>query len=116
MATACVVSFRLGGDDGVAVEAAKWAAALGRLGWDVRTVAGAGPVDVLLPGLAMHAPEAPSRAEVEAALAQADLVVVENLCSLPLNPGADAATGGRDGGGRRVDPHRPPPPRPRHLG
>ena len=90
MPTACVVSFRLGGDDGVAVEAAKWAAALRRLGWDVRTVAGAGPVDTLLPGLAMDAAEPPSRAEVEAALAQADLVVVENLCSLPLNPGAAA--------------------------
>ena len=103
-----MVSFRLGGDDGVAVEAAKWAAALGILGWDVRTVAGAGPVDTLLPGLAMHAPEPPSRAEVEGALAEADLVVVENLCSLPLNPGA----GGR-GGGRLCGPtRRPPPPRP----
>jgi len=83
-----MVSFRLGGDDGVAVEAAKWAAALGALGWDVRTIAGAGPVDTLLPGLTMDAPEPPSRAEVEDALAEADLVIVENLCSLPLNPQA----------------------------
>ena len=37
---AAVVSFRLGMADGVSVEAAKWAAALGRLGWTVRTVAG----------------------------------------------------------------------------
>jgi mannosylglucosylglycerate synthase len=86
-----MVSFRLGGDDGVAVEAAKWAGALGLLGWTVRTVAGAGPVDALLPGLAMHAPEPPTRAEVDDALADADLVIVENLCSLPLNPGASAA-------------------------
>jgi glycosyltransferase involved in cell wall biosynthesis len=85
-----MVSFRLGGEDGVAVEAAKWAGALGLLGWTVRTVAGAGPVDVLLPGLAMHAIEAPTRAEVDGALADADLVIVENLCSLPLNPGAAA--------------------------
>jgi mannosylglucosylglycerate synthase len=83
-----MVSFRLGGEDGVAVEAAKWAGALGVLGWTVRAVAGAGPVDALLPGLAMHAPEPPTRAEVDAALADADLVIVENLCSLPLNPGA----------------------------
>ena len=94
-----MVSFRLGGGDGVAVEAAKWADALGTLGWDVRTIAGSGCVDTLLPGLAMHAPEPPSRGEVEDALAGADLVVVENLCSLPLNPRASdvvaAACAGR---------------------
>ena len=85
-----MVSFRLGGEDGVAVEAAKWAGALELCGWTVRSVAGAGQADVLLPGLAMHAPEPPTRAEVDAALAGADLVIVENLCSLPLNPGAAA--------------------------
>ena len=88
VATACMVSFRLGGEDGVAVEAAKWAGALGLLGWTVRTVAGAGPVDTVLPGLAMDAAEPPATAEVDDALADADLVIVENLCSLPLNPGA----------------------------
>ena len=90
MATACLVSFRLGGGDGVSVEAAKWATALGTLGWVVRTVAGSGPVDTLLPGLAIDAPEPPTRAEVRDALAEADLVIVENLCSLPLNPPAAA--------------------------
>jgi glycosyltransferase involved in cell wall biosynthesis len=85
-----MISFRLGGGDGVSVEAAKWAAALRTLGWDVRTVAGSGPVDVVLPGLAMDAPEPPTRAEVQDACASADLVVVENLCSLPLNPPAAA--------------------------
>ena len=40
-----MISFRLGGEDGVAVEAAKWAGALGLLGWAVRSVAGGGPVD-----------------------------------------------------------------------
>jgi mannosylglucosylglycerate synthase len=85
-----MVSFRLGGGDGVAVEAAKWAGALGVLGWTVRTVAGAGPVDTVLPGLAIDALEPPTLAEVEGALAPADLVVIENLCSLPLNPAAAA--------------------------
>ena len=85
-----MVSFRLGGEDGVAIEAAKWAGALGLLGWTVRTVAGAGPVDTVLPGLAMDAPEPPGRGEVDGALAGADLVIVENLLSLPLNPGAAA--------------------------
>ena len=83
---ACMLSFRLGGGDGVAIEAAKWAAALVQLGWDVRTVAGSGAVDTILPGLAIDAREPPARAEVERAVAGADLVIVENLCSLPLNP------------------------------
>jgi glycosyltransferase involved in cell wall biosynthesis len=87
---AALVSFRLGGRDGVSIESAKWAAALGLLGWRVRTVAGAGPVDTLLEGLAIDAPVAPSRREVDEALAPFDLVIVENLCSLPLNPAAAA--------------------------
>jgi len=85
-----MVSFRLGGGDGVAVEAAKWAAALVQLGWDIRSVAGSGPVDSVLPGLGIDAPEPPTVAEMEHALAGVDLVIVENLCSLPLNPHAAA--------------------------
>ena len=87
---AALLSFRLGGSDGVAVEAAKWRDALGALGFSTVTVAGSGPVDHLLPGLAIGADTPPARSEVEAALAHADLVVVENLCSLPLNPRAAA--------------------------
>jgi len=90
MPRVAMVSFRLGGYDGVAVEAAKWADALGALGFAVETVAGEGPVDHLLPGLAIGAPDPPTRAEIDEALAPADLVVVENLCSLPLNPAAAA--------------------------
>ena len=86
-----MVSFRLGGSDGVSIEAAKWATALATLGWQVDTVAGAGRAGVVLPGLAMHAGEPPTRAELDGALAGADLVVVENLCSLPLNPAAGRA-------------------------
>jgi glycosyltransferase involved in cell wall biosynthesis len=88
---AALISFRLGGTDGVSVEAAKWETALKQLGFDVRTVAGSGPVDHLLPGLAIDAGDPPSEAEITDALSSADLVVVENLCSLPLNPPAAAA-------------------------
>jgi mannosylglucosylglycerate synthase len=95
---AVIVSFRLGGPDGVSVEAAKWAWALGRLGFAVRTVAGAGPVDRLIPGLAAGAgvvsredPPPVDRRALQQAFNGADLVVVENLCSLPLNPPAAAA-------------------------
>jgi len=93
------VSFRLGGSDGVAVEARKWSWALGVLGFQVRRVAGAieddgRSDDIVLPALAIDA-TGDGRAEsqideaaVGAAL-DADLVVVDNLCSLPLN--VDAA-------------------------
>ncbi|HMC42448.1 MAG TPA: hypothetical protein VKI20_05500 [Acidimicrobiales bacterium] len=88
MSGVALVSFRLGGADGVAVEASKWAWALRSLGHRVTTVAGEGAADVLLPGLAMLSPEPPTEAELAGALADADVVVVENLCSLPFNPDA----------------------------
>src|SRR5580704_3048152 len=50
--TACMISFRLGGGDGVSVEAAKWAGALRTLGFVVRTVAETSPVDVVVRELA----------------------------------------------------------------
>ncbi|HMK62266.1 MAG TPA: hypothetical protein VK386_01495, partial [Acidimicrobiales bacterium] len=86
-----MVSFRLGGTDGVAVEAAKWAWALGQLGWRVTTVAGEGPVDHVVAGLAIDATHAPDLEALTDALVDAELVVVENLLSLPLNPRAAGA-------------------------
>ena len=93
-----VVSFRLGGTDGVSVEAAKWIQAWRTLGYDVMRVAGVidaapFPHDTVLPWLSIDAPSDPVDDEVDQAhtdaLAQvlepADVVVVENLCSLPMN-------------------------------
>jgi len=108
------------------VESAKWAWALSELGFDTVTVAGSGPVDHLVPGLAIGASEPPDDAEVGVALDAADVVVVENLCSLPLNPGA-AAVVARVLAGRpallhhhdlpwqrpQFDGHPPPPVDPR---
>ena len=71
--------------------AATWGRALRDLGFAVRTVAGDGPVDVTVPGLAIDAPTAPSVDELRAALIGVDLVVVENLLSIPLNLGASRA-------------------------
>jgi len=88
--TAVLVSYRLGYPDGVSIEAGKWRWALEQTGFSVRTVAGEGEAHVVLPGLAMQASEPPARAELVAALEDADLVVVENLCSLPLNGAASA--------------------------
>jgi glycosyltransferase involved in cell wall biosynthesis len=89
------LSFRLGGADGVAVEARKWEWALHELGFDVRRVAGElddglRPDDAWLPFLAIDPPQG-AAADDEAlasAIVGAALVVVENLCSLPLNPEA----------------------------
>ena len=97
---AALVSFRLGGGDGVSIEAGKWSWALERLGFGTFSVAGRlggggtaegaarATADRVVPGLSFDAASPPSREDVESALADADLVVVENLCSLPLNPAA----------------------------
>jgi glycosyltransferase involved in cell wall biosynthesis len=85
VATVALVSFRLGRHDGVSVVAATWQRVLEELGWTVTTVAGDGPVDHLVPGLEIGATEPPDPQAVADALAPADLVVVENLCTIPLN-------------------------------
>jgi glycosyltransferase involved in cell wall biosynthesis len=85
MSRCAIVSFRLGLTDGVSVVAASWQRALTDLGFDVVTVAGDGPVDRLIDGLTIRAARAPAVPDVEAALADVDLVVVENLCTIPLN-------------------------------
>jgi mannosylglucosylglycerate synthase len=114
--TAALLSFRLGGSDGVAIEAAKWQGALGALGFATITVAGEGPVDVVLPGLSIGADEPPTAGEVNAALAAADIVVVENLCSLPLNPGAwDAVARALAGRPAVLHHHDLPWQRPQYL-
>ncbi|HZA80415.1 MAG TPA: glycosyltransferase [Actinomycetes bacterium] len=90
-----LVSFRLGGPDGVSVVADHWGEVFRRLGLAVRTVAGAGRADRLLPGLELDGdagPDLPGR--LAEALDDVDLVVVENVCSLPRNRGAAAALAG----------------------
>lgn len=88
MARLVVVSFRLGGTDGVSIEAAKWQRAFEQLGHVVTSVAGEGVCDVVLPGLSIGATTAPTLDQLRDALRDADLVVVENLASLPLNVSA----------------------------
>jgi mannosylglucosylglycerate synthase len=84
-ATAAIVSFRLGRADGVSVVAERWRVALTDLGFAVSTVAGDGPVDRLVPGLAIDATEDLTVDEVQQALDGVDLVVVENLLTIPMN-------------------------------
>lgn len=88
MARLTVVSFRLGGTDGVSIEAEKWISAFRTLGHDVTTLAGEGRADVIMPELAIRAARAPDVRDLSLALESADLVVVENVASLPLNVAA----------------------------
>jgi glycosyltransferase involved in cell wall biosynthesis len=117
-----IVSYRLGGTDGVSVEAAKWAWAFRELGATVTTVAGAGVADHIVPGLAADATGAVDDDQLSALTGGVDLVVVENCCSLPLNRRAGEALGrvlaGRPAILRHHDlawqrpqyRHEPPPP------
>lgn len=86
MTSVAVLSFRLGVADGVSVAAAQWVTALRQMGCRVRTIAGAGAADRLVPGLALDSHRPARSGELVAALGGADLVVVENVCSLPMNP------------------------------
>jgi glycosyltransferase involved in cell wall biosynthesis len=113
--TCAVVSFRLGGTDGVSVVAATWIDALRSMGFDVVTVAGEGPVDRRIADLAIgrwpdglagvEGPGAATADELDVltgavreALADVDLVVVENLGTIPMNlPAARAVARARAG-------------------
>jgi mannosylglucosylglycerate synthase len=83
--SAAIVSYRLGTADGVSVTAAQWVRALRRLGMRVRTVAGDGRPDVLVRSLALDARRGPGHHELAAVLDDVDLVVADNICSLPMN-------------------------------
>ncbi|MFM8861625.1 MAG: glycosyltransferase family 4 protein [Acidimicrobiia bacterium] len=134
MTLCTVVSFRLGGTDGVSIVADRWVDAFRRLGFEVSTVAGSGPVDVLVPDLAigrwpdghdgLAGPDAATpvdldrlAAEVHEALTGSDLVVVENLGTIPMNlPAAHAVAAARAGRPTIWHHHDPPWQRDRYRG
>lgn len=88
---AAILSYRLGTADGVSVTAAQWARALRRLGMRVHTIAGDGRPDVLVRGLALDATRPPTQRELATVLQDVDLVVADNVCSLPMNPAVGEA-------------------------
>lgn len=107
------MSFRLGGSDGVSIVAGTWCRVLEDLGFEVVTVAGEGPVDRIVSGLALHAGEEPDRAQVARSLADVDLVLVENLCTIPLNlPAARSVAAELRGRPAILHHHDPPWQRP----
>src|SRR5215218_9102926 len=90
---ATFVSYRLGGTDGVSIEAAKWMQALESSGFATRRVAGqlasGQPGDVEVSWLALGADARPTPADIDGlvtVLDEGDLAVIENVCSLPLEP------------------------------
>lgn len=89
--------------------AAHWASALTSLGFAVRTVAGDGPVDITVPGLAIEAAGRCDPAELDAALDGADLVIVENLLTIPLNLAASRVVAALLRGRPAVLHHHDPP-------
>jgi glycosyltransferase involved in cell wall biosynthesis len=107
--SAAIVSFRLGLSDGVSVVAETWASALESFDFTVRTVAGEGPVDCVVEGLAIGAPSPPARGDIDAALAGADLVVVENLCTIPMNLPASRVVAAALRGRAAILHHHDPP-------
>jgi glycosyltransferase involved in cell wall biosynthesis len=134
MPTCAVLSFRLGLTDGVSIVAEQWMRSLRSLGFDVITVAGEGPVDRLVPDLAIgrwpdgaagvEGAGAASEEEIErlaeelrVAVADADIVVVENLGTIPMNlPAARAAARARRGLPTLWHHHDPAWQRDRYVG
>src|SRR5438067_3881800 len=88
---AAIVSFRLGGVDGVSVVAESWRRALIEFGFDVVTVAGSGVADHLVRGLAFDTDDDPDVAELATAIDDADVVIAENILSIPLRLEASQA-------------------------
>ncbi len=117
MATCAFVSFRLGLTDGVSAVARLWQQSLHELGWETFTVAGGGPVDQLIPELGIGAgveikvtPDPDQLvADLSDALANADVVVAENILSIPLNLGASRALAGVLAGRPALLHHHDPP-------
>lgn len=109
MGVCAVISFRLGLSDGVSIVAEAWQRAIGDLGWETYTVAGEGPVDRRVAGLEIDASEPPDRAALAAALDQADVVLVENILSIPMNLTASRAIGAVLEGRPAILHHHDPP-------
>jgi glycosyltransferase involved in cell wall biosynthesis len=110
------VSFRFGATDGVSVVARTWMDTLAGTGAEVLTVTG-GPTQATpypnreVPGLGLDDRLGADRIEpaLRAALGDVDLVVVENLLTIPMNLAASRATAAVLAGRRALVHHHDPP-------
>jgi glycosyltransferase involved in cell wall biosynthesis len=107
--TCAFLSFRLGASDGVSIVAESWIGLFRGFGFDVMTVAGERPADRLVPGLAIGATAPPAADRVRAVLADADLVVVENLLTIPMNLAASRVVAAELRGRPAILHHHDPP-------
>lgn len=85
MTTCGIISFRFSNHDGVSKVSNFWQSVLSELGFDVITIAGEGDADRLIPELAIGSPKVPIRTELYKALQDCNLVLVENIGTIPLN-------------------------------
>ena len=85
---------------------------MSELGFEVITVAGQGTADRIVPGLGIGDAEhavTPDPSVLGDALRDADLVVVENLCTIPLNLSASRAVAAELAGRPAILHHHDPP-------
>jgi glycosyltransferase involved in cell wall biosynthesis len=104
-----ILSFRLGMADGVSVAAGALANAFRDLGFSTVLIADEGPVDRRVPGLSASYGAAPARRDLELALEDLDLVVVENLLTIPLHLPASRAVADALRGRPAILRHADPP-------
>ncbi len=109
MARAAFITFRSGLPDGVSVVTATWVRAFRDLGFDVWVIGGEGVVDRCIDWLTVEPGREPDRADVVAAVACADLVVVENVLTIPVNLPASLAVAAAVRGRRALLHHHDPP-------
>ena len=116
MPTCSFLSFRFGPTDGVSVVAQNWAEVLINLGFDVSWIAGsfesgwkASGDTTVIEGLGIGDSKAPDSNELHNALEGKDLVIVENLLSIPLNLSASNSVAKSLKGRPAILHHHDPP-------
>lgn len=107
--TCAFISFRLGLTDGVSIAADAWRRCFEAQGWRTVTVAGEGPVDRIVAGLEIDAPNVPDAELLGKALADADVVVAENILTIPMNLPATRAVAAELAGRPAILHHHDPP-------
>ncbi|MGB3410397.1 MAG: glycosyltransferase family 4 protein [Microthrixaceae bacterium] len=109
------LSFRFGNSDGVSAVARTWMKAFESFGYEVRTVTGETGSDVVIDGLGLVEPTPDGTnlnrisSEVREATHDLDLVVVENLLTIPINLTAARAVSAALAGRPALIHHHDPP-------
>ncbi len=109
------LSFRFGNSDGVSAVARTWMDAFRSFGFDVTTITGEAGSDVVIDGIGLLPPEPRDglveriAADVGEATRDLDLVVVENLLTIPINLTASTAVAAALAGRPALIHHHDPP-------